>query len=134
MKKLILTLLFSTLVTTLAFAENINWVYDFDEAKAKAKKEDKLVMMFISMQTCPVCSYMKDKVFTVSEIENYLKDNMIMYNVELDMDEVPEGFECIGTPTTYFVRGDGSVIGKPIVGGTKAPYYLKKLSPYVAKK
>lgn len=134
MRKLVLALLFSTLLSTLTFANNINWVYDFDEAKSIAKKEDKIVMMFISMQSCPICDFMKEKVFTVKQIEEYLKKNMVMYHVDLDMDELPEGFDCIGTPTSYFIRPDGSVIGEPIIGGTKAPYYIKKLQPYVDQK
>jgi uncharacterized protein YyaL (SSP411 family) len=130
MKKIILILLFSTIM----FANNINWVYDFDEAKALAKEENKIVMMFISMQTCPVCEFMKEKVFTVKEIQDYLNKNMVMLHVDLDMDEVPMGLECIGTPTTYFIRPDGSLIGEAILGATKAPYYIKKLQPYVDQK
>lgn len=130
MKKLFLTLIFSTFM----FAQGINWVYDLEEAKAIAKKEDKIVMMFISMQTCPVCDFMKEKVFTVKEIEDYLDKNMVMLHVDLDMDEIPMGLECIGTPTTYFIRPDGSLIGKAILGATKAPYYIKKLQPYVDQK
>ncbi len=130
MKKLLLILIFSTVV----FAEGINWVYDFDEAKQQAEDQNKIVMMFISMQTCPVCDFMKEKVFTVKEIQDYLDKNMVMLSVDLDMDEVPMGLECIGTPTTYFIRPDGSLIGKPILGATKAPYYIKKLQPYVDQK
>lgn len=130
MKKLFLTLIFSTLM----FAEGINWVYDLEEAKDIAKKENKIVMMFISMQTCPVCDFMKEKVFPVKEIEDYLNKNMVMLHVDLDMDEIPMGLECIGTPTTYFIRPDGSLIGEAILGATKAPYYIKKLQPYVDQK
>lgn len=127
MKKILFTLLFSSFM----FANNINWIYDFEDAKKIAKKENKIVMMFISMQTCPVCTYMKEQVFTVKEIENYLNQNMVMYEVDIDMDEPPKGFTYIGTPTTYFVKPDGSTIGEPIVGGTKPSYYIKKLEKYI---
>lgn len=130
MKKLILTILFGVSL----FATDLKWLDDFEDAKYFAKKENKLVMMFISSPTCRVCNFMKENVFTVKEIQEYLNKNMVLYIVELGMDDVPEGFTYIGTPTTYFVRGDGSVVGKPIIGGTKPDYYIKKLQPYVDQK
>ena len=122
--------------STLMFANNIKWLEaeDFDYAKTIALQENKIVMMFISMEHCPVCRFMKEKVFTVKEIEEYLDKNMVMLYVDLDIDDIPMGLKCIGTPTTYFIRSDGSVIDKPIIGGTKAPYYIEKLQKYVDKK
>ena len=130
MKKLILLLILGVSL----FANELNWLDDFEDAKYLAKKENKLVMMFISSPTCHVCNYMKENIFTVKEIKDYLNKNMVLLTVELGMDEPPEGFTYIGTPTTYFVRGDSSVVGKPIIGGTKPDYYIKKLQPYVDQK
>ncbi len=131
MRKLFLVLIFTTLSL---FAQDLKWIYDFEDAKYFAKKENKIVMMFVTMQSCPVCNYMKEKVFTKKDIKEYLNKHMILYEVDIDMDDLPSGYEVYGTPTTFFIKSDGTNIGKPIIGGTKPEFYIKKLQKYIDQK
>jgi thioredoxin-related protein len=52
MKKLILIILLGISL----FASELKWLDDFEDAKYFAKKENKLVMMFISSPTCHICN------------------------------------------------------------------------------
>lgn len=127
MKKIILSMLF---VISL-FGDDFDWVYDFNEAKELAKEEEKIVMMFLSMEFCPVCKYTKEKIFTNEEIAELLEDNMIFYYVDVVKDKVPEGFSYKGTPTTYFLRPDGFVIGKKFQGAAPVEEYKKIIFDYL---
>lgn len=125
-------LLFLFILSVSLFAD-INWVYDFKEAKTLAKQHDKIIKVFISMEACPICTYMKEKVFTDKQVEMFMKKNFINYYIDLDMDKVPDDFEVYGTPTTYFLRADGEVI-ETIIGGTRQGYYLPKLKAILKQK
>jgi thioredoxin-related protein len=125
-------ILFLFILASSLFAE-IKWVYDFEEAKDIAKKEGKIVKAFISMEACPICTFMKEKVFTIKEVEDYMHKNFVNYYIDLDMDEVPEDFEVYGTPTTYFVKPDGEIIDT-IIGGVKPGYYIPKMEAILEHK
>ncbi|HIP47011.1 MAG TPA: thioredoxin family protein [Campylobacterales bacterium] len=104
MKKI---LLFIMIVSLSLFASeeihNFKYESDFNKAVLKAKSEKKLVVVMMSLSTCPVCDYMKDIVFEREQVLSYLNENYVMVIYDIDWGEFPERFETKHAPTFYFI-------------------------------
>lgn len=88
-----------------------NWA----AAKAKAKKENKLIFFDAHAAWCRPCKILKKRTFTDPTVKEYFDKNFI--NVEMDM-EKGEGIalsEKLGLrvyPTLYFITPAGKVVAK----------------------
>ena len=105
----------------------VSWDDDYEYALESAKEENKLVLLMFPSQTCKVCKYMKSKVYPQKVVSDYISENFIP--VEIDINEYPEsfGYKVLGTPTYYFLSAQGTVIGQAMIGGAKAKAFLNKL-------
>lgn len=121
MKRLLLTLFL--LLNSLYAME---WM-SYDEAITKAKQEDKVVMVMLGRTTCGVCNYMKKVVFHDKKVIKKLDAKFISVYVELDFDDIPNGFTYVGTPTFYFVDKNQKVLSR-FDGGKTVPSFLTALS------
>ncbi len=122
MKKILLLLA----LITFSFA-TVSWEDDYDYALESAKEEKKPLLLMFSSPSCKVCIYMKNKVYPVKEVSDYISENFIP--VEIDITEYPEafGYKILGTPTYYFLTSQGKPIGEAMIGGAKADAFLQKL-------
>jgi thioredoxin-related protein len=121
MKQLLLILMM-----TLGLFAEVEFVDSYKEALELAHEENKLVMLMFSMQECPACKHMKEKVYTDERVSDYMDAYFISYEIDI-LEEELEGFRVYATPTYYFLRKDGSQIGKPFVGGASAEAFLQIL-------
>ena len=82
MKKLVLFC--SAIFVSAAFASaEVDWLTDFDAAKAKAKSDHKLVLLeFTGSDWCGYCKLMQAEVFSKPQFQEYAAKNLIL--VELD--------------------------------------------------
>ena len=111
MKTVLLIFLFS-----LSLFADPSWTTSFEEAKAQAKKENKNVLVMLSREACDACWYMENIVFEDENMNTLLKANFVPVYIDVNVEEVPEGFIYIGTPTFYFTDTNGSKIGHRING------------------
>lgn len=100
-------------------AKSINWEKNYEEAKAKALKENKILFIMVSLPTCPECNYMKKRVFTQEKIKNYINENFISYQFEHESEEIPKAMKFWGIPRFYFSK-DGVNVQAKAMGGLKA--------------
>lgn len=128
MKKIFLII--SILVTSL-FAE-IEWM-KYDDAIAKAKKENKLVMIMLSREGCPACEYMKDIVFEDENVLSEFNKDFIGVHLDINEDYVPEEFTYIGTPTFHFLNKFERKIDR-IDGGKNVKDFTIKMREVKANK
>ena len=79
-----LALFCSAVFLSAAFAPaEVNWLTDFDAAKAKAKSDHKLVLLeFTGSDWCGYCKLMQAEVFSKPQFQEYAAKNLIL--VELD--------------------------------------------------
>ena len=79
-----LVLFCSAICVSAAFASGeVNWLTDFDAAKAKAKSDHKLVLLeFTGSDWCGYCKLMQAEVFSKPQFQEYAAKNLIL--VELD--------------------------------------------------
>lgn len=130
--KKLLILLCMVLFATLVNADDLEWADSFEQALQKAKKSDKIVMVFFEMQECPTCEYMKDVTFDNSSVSEYIETNFIPVAIDIYKDKAPAGLKAYGSPTTYFLDKNGNKIGRQIVGGMRAGDFLEQLKKYKA--
>lgn len=101
------------------------WMTDFEAAKAKAKAENKPMLVdFTGSDWCIWCIKLDEEVFSKQAFKDYAKENLIL--VELDFprkkaqsDELKEQNRALaekygirGFPTILILDGEGEVIEK----------------------
>ncbi len=106
MKRILLIIAF---LVTSAFA-NINWAEDIDEAYELAEKENKSVMVMLSLKGCPACKYMKNVVFEDKKFMTYFNKHFIAVHVDIHRDFIPDGLEYFATPTFYFLDANEKIL------------------------
>ena len=131
MKRIILFLMIT--ISTTLLAADFEWAKDFKTAKEMAAKQNKLVFVMFSQETCRMCNYMKDTVFEDEELANYITLHFVPVDIDINREQIPEGFKVMGTPTFYIVKPDGEKVGRAIIGGAKPKPFLQKLEEYVKK-
>lgn len=118
-------LLFMLFAALTLFAADFEW-YKYKEGLQKAKELNRPIFIMISQKGCVTCEYMDDVAFENEELVDFVENNYIP--IKLDIKEAKEvGLKAYGTPTFYFLRPDGTKIGRPIAGGATAKVFLEKL-------
>ena len=85
----------------------------WEEALAKAKKENKLIFMDAYASWCGPCKMMARNTFTKEEVGDFFNKNFI--NIKMDMEKHPEGrrlsqkYGLRAYPTLYFINSKEQV-------------------------
>src|SRR5437868_7112593 len=136
MKKLLIPLFAGLLAFSFAARAELTWSTDLPSAIAKAKKENKLVLMdFTGSDWCGWCIKLKKEVFDTSAFEKYAKDNLVLVEVDFPQkkklsadlkkanDALQSKYGASGFPTIVVLNGDGKQVWKQVgymEGGSKA--------------
>lgn len=86
----------------------------WDEAKKKAKKEDKLIFLDAMAAWCGPCKMMAKNTFTDEKVGEFFNKNFI--NVKMDMEKNPEGarlskkFGLRAYPSLYFLDENEEIV------------------------
>jgi len=109
MKKLILLL---TILYTTAFAQSLNWVNtNLDKALETAKKENKILMVYIEAEHCPWCIKMRTTTLSDKDVVRNLNKDYILYKLDANSADGKKYFSNIAiTPTTLFVTDNKEVL------------------------
>jgi len=60
---------------------------DYKEELANAKAQGKKgIMIFFEMDECPFCHYMKNNVINQSEVQDYFRQNFLLFSVDIEGD------------------------------------------------
>jgi thioredoxin 1 len=95
----------------------------FKEALAKAKKENKQVMMDCFTTWCGPCKFLKSKVFTDKALGEYMNKNFICVAMDYENGEGPaiaQMYPVDGYPTVILMDSGGKV--KNRVVGVPQPF------------
>ena len=108
---MIRTLLLSLLllISSLSAVE-LNWEHNFDNALATAKKEHKMVYLFIGADNCKHCDRFKKQTLSNKELIEKMKKEYVLLYMSRDQHQIPDGFEKYGVPMHYFLNSDGKII------------------------
>ncbi len=101
------------------------WLTDFEQAKAAAKKDGKVVLAdFTGSDWCGWCIKLKEEVFDTDEFKTWAAKNVVL--LELDFprkkklsaelkaqnDKLVQEFGVRGYPTILLLDGDGAKVGQ----------------------
>jgi thioredoxin-related protein len=146
MKK-ILSALFICGVAGALMAADSSWLTSLPDAKVKAEKEQKLVLLdFTGSDWCPYCQKLHAEVFSKSEFTDYAKKNLVLVKVDLlkhhpQTEEVKATnkalkakYQVTGYPTLVLVKPDGTVVWKQVGYDNEPPsVIITKLDEAKAK-
>ena len=85
----------------------------FEEVKAKAKKENKLIFVDAYTTWCGPCKWMAKSVFTNDTVADYFNANFIATKIDMEKGEGIEfrkKYQVFCFPNLLFINGDGEVI------------------------
>ena len=105
-------------------AFSLDWVTDFDAAKAQAAKEGKAVLVdFTGSDWCGFCIKLKKEVFDSPEFDAYAKDKFVCLEIDLPQgnkisaeqkkinEELSEQYNVDGFPSIFVMTPQGYVVG-----------------------
>ncbi len=110
-----------------------NWSRSYEEAKAQAFKEKKLVLVMISKEGCDACWYMENIVFEDKSVRALVMENFVPVYLDTQNDEIPEAFAYVGTPTFHFTDAQGNKIGYRISGASNIKDFTAKITAILEK-
>jgi uncharacterized protein YyaL (SSP411 family) len=100
-------LLFSTLN-----AVELNWEHNYNNALATAKKEHKMVYLFIGADKCKHCERFKKQTLSNKELIKAMKEEYVLLYMSRDQHDIPDKFELFGVPFHYFLTPEGKIIAE----------------------
>jgi protein disulfide-isomerase len=121
-KKLFLLCVIISVSAGFASAE-VNWLTDYDAAKAKAKSDNKLMLLdFTGSDWCGYCKRMQAEIFSKPQFQDYAAKNLVL--VELDFPrakpqseavrkqnmKLASEYEIEGFPTLIVLSPDGKPV------------------------
>jgi thioredoxin-related protein len=116
-------------------AKEHEWLSDLPTAQAKAKAENKLVLMdFTGSDWCSWCIKLHKEVFSTPEFKEYAKDKLVLMEVDFPQtkkqtkalkkanEALQEKYKIEGFPTIVVLDGEGKKVGELgyMPGGPKA--------------
>jgi thioredoxin-related protein len=135
MKKIVFALL-SCWMASQALAADSQWLTSVPDALARAKKENKLVLLdFTGSDWCGWCKKLDAETFSKSEFTDYARKNVVLVEVDFpahkdQSDELKKANQALqakykvdGYPTLIVLNSDGKVVwtqGGYMEGGPKA--------------
>jgi thiol:disulfide interchange protein len=126
MKKFLLVCFVLLLSVSAASAEVKFEKLTLKEAVAKAKKENKIVMVDFYTDWCSWCKVLDQKVYSDEAFGNYAGSNIICIKLDAEREGIADAqaFGVRGYPTIAFIGGDGKEIDR-IVGYKPLPQFVE---------
>jgi uncharacterized protein YyaL (SSP411 family) len=90
----------------------LNWEHSYSKALETAKKDKKMVYLFIGADKCKHCERFKEKTLSNKDLIKNMKEDYILLYMSRDKHKIPEGFKKFGVPFHYFLTPEGKVIAE----------------------
>jgi len=88
----------------------MDWNHDYKKALSQAKKEHKIVYLFIGVDRCKYCEKFKKMTLSKSEVIGRMERDFVLLFMSRDQHPIPDKFEKYGVPRHYFLNPKGEVI------------------------
>jgi thioredoxin-related protein len=106
-------------------AAKLDWLTNFESAKAKARAENKMVLMdFTGSDWCPPCKMLKKEVFSQPQFADYAAKNLVLLEIDFPRfkkqsdeeqaanEKLAGEFGIEGFPTIVILDPRGKVVGQ----------------------
>jgi len=91
-------------------ATQLHWLDNYKEARSQAKKEHKLIYVFISSSSCGWCHKFERTILQDEAVKEKLKKEFITVHLIRDFDDVPKKFLTSPVPRHYFTDANGHIL------------------------
>ena len=129
MKRVLFLLLVSS---ALIFADGLNWRATLSDAISVAKKQDKIIMVFVQSDYCRWCKKMKNRTFINPNVVQRLLQVEVVKVIRDDYGTLQDFPSIRGVPTIFFITPDKKIVGQ-IVGYVEPVDFLSYLNDAQAK-
>jgi len=102
------SLLFSTLLITNLFSSN--FLNSYDDGLKLANKENKILLVILSVDGCGACEYLKDRTLVDPTTLKLLNKDFVVVELNTENDKIPKHLSFYATPTLFFLDKDGELI------------------------
>lgn len=123
MRTIINTILF-LLVTNIGFAQEVEMITDWSQAKELAEKENKRILIILTgSEWCAPCKKMDKKVINNPDFQKYAKENLIVFLIDLpggglvinskvyqDYERFKNKYQSTALPSLILTKSDGTKI------------------------
>lgn len=99
-----------TMLMLSLFASDIKWNNSFEAAKAKAQKENKLIYVVITSETCRWCRKLENETLEEKKVINNLNSKYSAVALTRDKDSYPPCLKAPMVPMSYFLTPEGTVL------------------------
>lgn len=117
-----------TAVTHETFAADMGYETNYKTALAKAKKEGKDIMLFMTTSYCPWCRKLENRILAQNDIDAKIKAKYVPLTLNLDKDTYPKQFaKTRFTPIIYMINSKDETITGEFVGYSSRGDFLRVL-------
>jgi thioredoxin-related protein len=111
------------------FAKEMGFERDYKSALAKAKKQDKPLMMVLGADYCPWCRKFERKTLSSKLVNDYINKEVITLIVDkkYDIKTFPKEFQTQITPRVFFINPFTGKDFFQTAGYVKKKEYMQKL-------
>ena len=103
--------------------KGLDWGNDYEKALQIAKKENKMVYLFIGADKCIHCDRFKEQTLSNKELIETMREDYVLLYMSRDRHNIPDGFEKYGVPMHYFLNADGKVTAHIVGSRELAGWY-----------
>jgi len=103
-------ILFIFLLVSSLYSANLDWSNDYEKALVDAKKENKLVYIFITSDSCKWCRKFENTTLQDKGILKRLHREFITIHLSRDRDTIPKNFKTAPIPRHYFTDSKGNIL------------------------
>ena len=115
-------------VTHETFDKDMGYETNYKVALAKAKKEGKNLMVFMTTSYCPWCRKLENRILSQEHIDKRIKKNHVPVMLNFDKKKFPKGLGAIHvTPTLYVLNVKTEKIEETFVGFSNRNNFLSYL-------
>ncbi len=129
MKKLVLALLMAVSV----FGADVMWSSGYDQALAKAKKENKPLMVLITREDCGWCRKLEATTLKDSDVVSRINSSFEAVNVTKEKSIYPKNLTAKMVPMSYFIDPRNGKVLSSIPGYWEAEDYNSVLDEALRK-
>jgi len=88
----------------------LDWEHDYNRALQTAKKEHKMVYLFIGADKCRHCDRFKKETLSNKALIKHMRKEFVLLYMSRDRHKIPDRFEKYGVPMHYFLTPEGKII------------------------
>jgi thioredoxin-related protein len=129
MKKLLLALV----LALSAFGAEVTWNSGYDQALAKAKKENKPLMVLITREDCGWCRKLESTTLKDNEVVSRINTSFEAVNVTKEKSIYPKNLTAKMVPMSYFIDPRNGKVLYSIPGYWEAEDYNSVLDDALRK-